>query len=102
MAKKSYALRNRHGYMDSAFDDGLRIVLQWIELRRRDFERQLQIWQKELYMMRRMWIARSEWGGSSDSELPGGWIHAYPTVKQELAHYRYYLRMNGGPLAPGY
>ena len=58
MAKKSYALRNRRGYMDSTFDDGLRIVLQWMELRRRDFERLLQVWQKELYMLRRMWIAR--------------------------------------------
>ena len=58
MAKKSYALRNRRGYMDSTFDDGLRIVLQWMELRRRNFERLLQVWQKELYMLRRIWIAR--------------------------------------------
>ena len=58
MPKKSYALRNRRGYMDSTFDEGLRIVLQWMELRRRDFERQLQVWQKELYMLRRIWIAR--------------------------------------------
>ena len=58
MPKKSYALRNRRGYMDSTFDDGLRIVLQWMELRRRNFERLLQVWQKELYMLRRIWIAR--------------------------------------------
>ena len=48
MAKKSYALRNRRGYMDSTFNDGLRIVLQWMELRRQRWERQLLKWQKEL------------------------------------------------------
>ena len=29
-----------------------------MELRRRNFERLLQVWQKELYMLRRIWIAR--------------------------------------------
>ena len=50
MPKKSYALRNRRGYMDSTFNDGLMIVLQWLELRRQDIELLLQ---KELYMLRR-------------------------------------------------
>ena len=59
MPKKSYALRNRRGYMDSTFDDGLRIVLQWMELRRQRWERQLLKLQKELYMMRRMWYPRT-------------------------------------------
>ena len=58
MAKKSYALRNRRGSMDSTFNDGLGIVLQWMELRRQQWERQLLKWNKELYMMRRIWVAR--------------------------------------------
>ena len=58
MPKKSYALRIRRGSMDSTFNDGLRIVLQWMELRRQEWERQLLKWHKELYMMRRMWYPR--------------------------------------------
>ena len=58
--------------MDSTFDEGLRIVLQWMELRRRDFERQLQVWQKELYMLRRIWMARTgNTGFGGIRELPG-------------------------------
>ena len=97
--------------MDSTFNDGLRIVLQWMELRRQRWERQLLQWQKELYMMRRTWYGRDyknnydtwQWRYTG-GELPGGPIEVSgrTTVKEQLAHYRYYLRMNGGPLAPGY
>ena len=72
MPKKSYALRNRRGSMDLTFDEGLRIVLQWMELRRRNFEQLLQVWQKELYMLRRIWIGRTgNMGFGLISELPG-------------------------------
>ena len=72
MAKKSYALRNRRGYMDSTFNDGLRIVLQWLELRRQRWERQLLQWNKELYMMRRMWYPRYYTPLNEGGLLPGG------------------------------
>ena len=72
MPKKSYALRNRRGYMDSTFDDGLRIVLQWMELRRQRWERQLLKWNKELYMMRRMWYPRYYAPLNEGGLLPGG------------------------------
>ena len=73
MPKKSYALRNRRGYMDSTFNDGLRIVLQWMELRRQEWERQLLKWHKELYMMRRMWYPRYYNPPSAGGLLPGGY-----------------------------
>ena len=73
MPKKSYALRNRRGYMDSTFNDGLRIVLQWLELRRQRWERQLLQWNKELYMMRRMWYPRYYAPKNEGGLLPGGY-----------------------------
>ena len=73
MAKKSYALRNRRGYMDSTFDEGLRIVLQWLELRRQRWEQQLLKWHKELYMMRRMFYPRYYYSRRLGGLLPGGY-----------------------------
>ena len=91
MAKKSYALRNRRGYMDSTFDDGLRIVLQWMELRRQRWERQLQVWQKELYMMRRMWIPRmyASQPLNEGGLLPGGHtVFTYESRQHEVDYMR--------------
>ena len=109
MAKKSYALRNRRGYMDSTFDEGLRIVLQWLELRRQRWERQLLQWNKELYMMRRMWYPRKYYELNLGGLLPGG--HTVFTfeprqnevdfVREELAT-PYHLAPGLKYYAPGY
>ena len=110
MPKKSYALRNRRGYMDSTFDEGLRIVLQWMELRRRNFERLLQVWQKELYMLRRMYYPRHDF---YPGLLPGLVVQqgpsTDPTVREELDWFRNRMGMrarfgnHGLPYhAPGY
>ena len=97
MAKKSYALRNRRGYMDSTFDEGLRIVLQWLEQRRRDFELLLQ---KELYMLRRMFYPRHTF---YPGLLPSGpdVEHADPTVREEINWLHNWLH-SVGYYAPGY
>ena len=80
MPKKSYALRNRRGYMDSTFDEGLRILLQWMERRRQDIELLLQ---KELYMLRRMFWPRHYF---TPGLLPGALSieGPDPTVREEL------------------
>ena len=104
MAKKSYALRNRRGYMDSTFDEGLRIVLQWMERRRQDIELLLQ---KELYMLRRMFWPRHTF---IPGLLPGGPNDCTdPTVREELnwLHNRMGMRARFGNhglpyYAPGY
>ena len=87
MAKKSYALRNRRGYMDSTFDDGLRTVLQWMERRRQDIELLLQ---KELYMLRRMFYPRMYILPSVGALLPGGPTTEYaePPIRQEVDYLR--------------
>ena len=101
MPKKSYALRNRRGYMDSTFDEGLMIVLQWLELRRQDIELLLQ---KELYMLRRMYWPRH----FLQIVLPGGPINAAdPPVRDEINWLRNRMGMrasnHGLPYyAPGY
>ena len=105
MTKKSYALRNRRGYMDSTFDDGLRIVLQWMERRRQDIELLLQ---KELYMLRRMFYPRHYF---TPGELPGGPSieGPDPSMREELDWLRNRMGMrarfgnHGLPYyAPGY
>ena len=49
--------------------DALSILLQWMERRRRDIELLLQ---KELYMLRRIWMARTGNTGFGEiRELPG-------------------------------
>ena len=95
MPKKSYALRNRHGYMDSTFDEGLRIVLQWLEQRRRDFELLLQ---KELYMLRRMFHPRHTF---YHGLLPGGPNDAMDTVREEI-NWLHNIMHSVGYYAPGY
>ena len=98
MAKKSYALRNRRGYMDSTFNDGLRAVLQWLELRRQQL---LLKWQKELYMLRRMWIPRAiSMGHMPGGELPGSHTDYTLPVHEELNYMR--LLLQGPYYAPGY
>ena len=107
MPKKSYALRNRRGYMDSTFDEGLRIVLQWMERRRQDIELLLQ---KELYMLRRMYYPRHDF---CPGLLPGLVVQqgpsTDPTVQEELDWFRNRMGMrarfgnHGLPYyAPGY
>ena len=104
MPKKSYALRNRRGSMDSTFNDGLMIVLQWMELRRQDIELLLQ---KELYMLRRMFYPRHYF---YPGLLPGGPNDCTdPTVREELDWLRNRMGMyarfgnHGLPYyAPGY
>ena len=80
MAKKSYTLRNRRGYMDSTFDEGLRILLQWMERRRQDIELLLQ---KEMYMLRRMFWPRHTF---CPGLLPGGpdCLGPDPPVREEM------------------
>ena len=97
MAKKSYALRNRRGYMDSTFNDGLRAVLQWLELRRQQL---LLKWQKELYMLRRMWIPRYYAPPNEGGLLPGGHTDFNQPVHEELNYMR--LLLQGPYYAPGY
>ena len=103
MPKKSYALRNRRGYMDSTFNDGLRIVLQWLELRRQRWERQLLKWNKELYMMRRMWYPRYYYELNEGGLLPGG--HTTFTYESRREEVDFIGDMLGRQLlyhAPGY
>ena len=95
MPRKSYALRNRRGYMDSTFDRGLRIVLQWLEQRRRDFELLLQ---KELYMLRRMFWPRHHF---CPGLLPGGPNDAMDTVREEI-NWLHNIMHSVGYYAPGY
>ena len=111
MPKKSYALRNRRGYMDSTFDEGLRIVLQWLELRRQRWERQLLQWNKELYMMRRMWYPRKYEELNLGGLLPGGHtVFTYESRREELDYMRDVLGVHNHPTlgvlnvwyAPGY
>ena len=111
MPKKSYALRNRRGYMDSTFDEGLRIVLQWLELRRQQWERQLLKWNKELYMMRRMWYPRYYAPKNEGGLLPGGHtVFTYESRREELDYMRDVLGVHNHPTlgvlnvyyAPGY
>ena len=88
MPKKSYALRNRRGYMDSTFDEGLRIVLQWMELRRQRWERQVLTWRKELYMLTRLLKARvrdyePDYTGTY---LPAGIIRRYLPTGTYIGH----------------
>ena len=110
MPKKSYALRNRRGYMDSTFDEGLRIVLQWMERRRQDIELLLQ---KELYMLRRMFYPRRYILPFVGALLPGGPSHEYadPPIREELEWLRNWLQFLSWPgtmgvlnvwYAPGY
>ena len=55
--------------MAPEYSDALSILLQWMERRRRDIELLLQ---KELYMLRRIWIGRTgNMGFGLISELPG-------------------------------
>ena len=102
MPKKSYALRNRRGYMDSTFNDGLRIVLQWLELRRQEWEQLLQ-WNKELYTLRRMWYPRLYGRRKNEGGLlPGGHtVFTYESRRQELDYMRNILGENPY-YAPGY
>ena len=98
MPKKSYALRNRRGSMDSTFNDGLGIVLHWMELRRRHAQLLLQ---KELYMLRRIWYPRAVIG----HHMPGGLLPGSHTdytlpVQEELNYMRELLQ--GRYYAPGY
>ena len=99
MPKKSYALRNRRGSMDSTFDEGLRIVLQWMERRRQDIELLLQ---KELYMLRRMWYPRVRVRLTDGGLLPGGHRDfSYDSLREELGFMRDTL-WGAGYYAPGY
>ena len=84
MPKKSYALRNRRGYMDSTFEEGLRIVLQWMELRRRHAQFLLQ---RELYMLRSQWNAlqpHSDYSILTLNVLPGGNLDSIQTIRRRL------------------
>ena len=109
MPKKSYALRNRRGYMDSTFDEGLRILLQWMERRRQDIELLLQ---KELYMLRRMFYPRHYYSRRLGGLLPGAKNieGPDPTVREELDWLRNTMGVHNHPTlgvlnvwyAPGY
>ena len=114
MAKKSYALRNRRGYMDSTFDDGLRIVLQWMELRRQRWERQVLTWRKELYMLTRLNNARRrdfypDWTGTYlPANAAGPYIGPFYPPKRELDVQVFSIQnanifdQRSGAFAPGY
>ena len=103
MPKKSYALRNRRGYMDSTFDEGLRIVLQWMERRRQDIELLLQ---KELYMLRRMWYPRHYGRRKNEGGLLPGGPEGDFFMREEVDYFRNRMgtrSRHGLPYyAPGY
>ena len=97
MAKKSHALVD--------YSDGLSIVLQWMERRRRDIELLLQ---KELYMLRRIWIARmGPMAFGLFPELPGffsiadSWDNPSNPLTQAVNYERQRLSHRGF-YAPGY
>ena len=114
MPKKSYALRNRRGYMDSTFDEGLRIVLQWMELRRQRWERQVLTWRKELYMLTRLHKARGRdynpdyTGTYLPANAAGPYIGPFYPPKRELDVILFSIQNanigkgRAGAFAPGY
>ena len=114
MTKKSYALRNRRGYMDSTFDEGLRIVLQWMELRRQRWERQVLTWRKELYMLTRLHKARGRdynpdyTGTYLPANAAGPYIGPFYPPKRELDVILFSIQNanigkgRAGAFAPGY
>ena len=80
--------------MDSTFDEGLRIVLQWMERRRRDIQLVLQ---KELYTLRRMFYPRFYYSRRAGGLLPGGDATEYKEtpIQEELDDLRYMLQFTG-------